>query len=193
MYTSEAGSAECGLCIEENYISGSGECVACPEGAICVEGTTVASMVLEEGHYRFGPATASVHECLYAGNCKGWWTNPLNARSSTLRLSTNLDNPPQLTPRSPTTHRQIPTTGGAINASAQEQCVEGSVGPLCSLCQTGWYLDTNEEQCAICSGFSVNLTQVNIRKRVKGTYTFLRLHSTLPICHPHHCTALTRS
>ena len=50
-----------------------GDCDSCPIGAECAEGTTLATLVIEQGHYRFDNTSTHIHKCTKAGDsaCKG--------------------------------------------------------------------------------------------------------------------------
>ena len=62
VYTSSVGSSFCDMCIDQNYMLGR-ECISCPDGAKCNEGTTLANMWIEEGYFRFTAESTHVYEC----------------------------------------------------------------------------------------------------------------------------------
>jgi len=70
-YTSAEGSPTCNLCVRESYMD-DGECFEKPEGVIRTHaGTTLESMSLERGWYRFAPSAAGVYLCPSIPNCRG--------------------------------------------------------------------------------------------------------------------------
>ena len=49
----------------------SGDCVSCPDGAVCLEpGATLANIELEEGWYRFSQTSTDIYSCPNS-NCEG--------------------------------------------------------------------------------------------------------------------------
>ena len=51
---------------------GQGQCRPCPEGATCAEeGTTLATIDVKAGWYRFGPLSNNLYECVDEGGCIG--------------------------------------------------------------------------------------------------------------------------
>ena len=51
-----------------------GTCNICPDGTICdADGTSLRTLVIEQGHYRFDIGSVHIHKCTMAGDhaCKG--------------------------------------------------------------------------------------------------------------------------
>jgi len=67
IYWSSTGSAECGKCIANYYMTRSGECQPCSWhsglAADCDVGTTLHSIPTNEGYYRFDNTSGDVYGC----------------------------------------------------------------------------------------------------------------------------------
>lgn len=62
-YYSSEGSATCDICGPRYYRDGEA-CRPCPDGATCEStGTTVYSLTVQEGFYRFAQSSAYIHRC----------------------------------------------------------------------------------------------------------------------------------
>ena len=76
-YTSSKGSASCSTCLEDSYMSLKGECKSKPDGVVRDEsGTTLETMELEPGFFRFSAASTAVYECHHGKNCRGGKIKP---------------------------------------------------------------------------------------------------------------------
>ena len=68
-YTSVGGASSCALCQKGYYMhpngpTSAGGCRSCPpQGAVCEEGTTLATLVIEEGFYRASYDAETVYPC----------------------------------------------------------------------------------------------------------------------------------
>jgi hypothetical protein len=63
-YTSAAGSATCSECVKESYMADNGKCKPKPEGIVAKEeGTTLETLALETGWFRFGVLATKVYPC----------------------------------------------------------------------------------------------------------------------------------
>ena len=68
-----SGAANCSLC-EKGYFKNTltGECVAChPDEATCDNGTTLLTINVNDGWYRFASTSALIYPCTYPENCLG--------------------------------------------------------------------------------------------------------------------------
>ena len=70
-YSSSGGTSECDECIDGYYMIASGTCKECPLGATCTEGTTLETMSVDEGQYRFEIYSTVVYACPVPENCVG--------------------------------------------------------------------------------------------------------------------------
>ena len=62
-YTSPEGSATCSSCVEESYMV-NGRCERKPKGAETeTEGTTLETLELGEGYFRFSKSSTEVYAC----------------------------------------------------------------------------------------------------------------------------------
>ena len=67
-----AGASICSACVEGYYLHTLlHECIECPEGAICEENTTLKTLKVEQGFYRFELWSSEIFSCPYPNNCKG--------------------------------------------------------------------------------------------------------------------------
>mmetsp|Transcript_103767 Transcript_103767/g.298635 ORF Transcript_103767/g.298635 Transcript_103767/m.298635 type:complete len:448 (-) Transcript_103767:1131-2474(-) len=83
-YHSSEGSAECDECLRYTYMKG-GKCVDKPEGVKIDEvGTTLESMRLDQGYFRFSSKSTEVYPCHHYSNCKGGKI-PANSTTSLCR------------------------------------------------------------------------------------------------------------
>ena len=73
---SSAGATECNLCTPGNYWDGEG-CEKCPYWAASgPKGTTIRTIIISEGFYRFSVDDVRVYECM-PGMCMGSWARNL--------------------------------------------------------------------------------------------------------------------
>ena len=63
-YTSSIGSATCDRCVKDWYMADNGKCKSKDKGVVAKdEGTTLETLELEGGYYRFSRTSAKVYEC----------------------------------------------------------------------------------------------------------------------------------
>lgn len=103
------GAGNCTICIEGYYLDVHNHCMECPDGGECSQGTTLATITVEDGYYRFSSTSSEVYPC-GDGHCK-----------------------------------ETSLTGDAICSD------EKSMGPLCSYCEEGFYMDTLDHVCQKCA------------------------------------------
>ena len=70
-YSSSGGTSECDECIDGYYMIASGTCKECPLGATCARGTTLETMSVDEGQYRFKIESIEVYACPVPESCVG--------------------------------------------------------------------------------------------------------------------------
>ena len=73
-YTSDEGSDTCGVCIAAYYMNADGKCIEKGKGVIKeagTAGTTLSTMSIEEGYWRYTSTSTQVYECTYPMNCEG--------------------------------------------------------------------------------------------------------------------------
>ena len=93
----------CDRCVSTHYMNEKGRCVVKPEGVeFDTDGTTIASLKVSSGFYRFTIESEDIYECPSYDNCAGG---------------------------------KIPSNG-----SATTLCRRGSGGPLCSVCESEYFL-----------------------------------------------------
>ena len=56
------GGSSCDRCMETYYYTGS-SCESCPPGATCTEGTTLATIAVTAGNFRFTNRSVKIYEC----------------------------------------------------------------------------------------------------------------------------------
>ena len=122
------GSWNCTSCIDEYYFDTKKQtCEPCPDNAECksascsefdsaddstncvLNGTTIETINVKEGFYRFTAFSLQVEECPYFDNCRGGRT------------------------------------------AGDASCRKGAAGPLCEICENGYYLDVDVRRCKSCS------------------------------------------
>lgn len=128
-------------------------CTECPDGADCSsEGTTLASMPVEKGQYRFHPTSKVVYPCPYKANCAGGaleYDNATQDDGGTGGVAT-------ITGDDDIATRAISTATADELAQSSATCSEGAYGPLCSLCGLSeegelHYFSTTTKRCESCS------------------------------------------
>ena len=63
-YTSSIGATACDICKPEYYMDDDGACIAKPEGVVVdTAATTLESMKLKKGWFRFSSTSAEVYKC----------------------------------------------------------------------------------------------------------------------------------
>jgi hypothetical protein len=69
-YTSGKGSSSCDTCVRDHYQhpedsaqNGTHTCRPCPDGASCSEGTTLATLTIDRGFFRFSNTSTTLYLC----------------------------------------------------------------------------------------------------------------------------------
>jgi len=133
-YTSVEGATECNMCREMYYwhprnlrdTAAYGTCEPCESGMICDEtGTVLTSLAIDRGYYRFGNWSTEIYLCSN-DNCLGGIYGQRHTRKG----------------------NDIDSVTGLTTEDAQ--CREGSMGPLCDLCQSGYTYNSVTERCDEC-------------------------------------------
>ena len=71
--------------LDDRFVGGA--CCECPTGASCSLGSTIESIMIEEGYYRHSRATAQTFECKHPEEaCAGTSTNPNSNDVERMRL-----------------------------------------------------------------------------------------------------------
>ena len=61
--TLEEGSIGCDTCRKGYYLVPSASCESCPKGSTCTEGTTLATIAIDAGYFRFTAESDHIYEC----------------------------------------------------------------------------------------------------------------------------------
>jgi len=157
-YTSEAGAAGC-VCKVGYFLYGS-ECVSCPEGTECAQGTTLESMVVQKGFYRFDSTSPMTYACPYPANCLGGvgvaGDNDRGGGGAKRRRlvgggakSQNTTTSPQ--PTALPTLQPSPLPTPQPSSVPTSSCIEGAGGPLCYTCDDSYFHSSWSDVCVACS------------------------------------------
>lgn len=123
-YSPGGAHTNCSSCVAEYYMDLKGECKGCPANTICDNaGSTLASLVLEEGYWRAAPHLTDIRECRTRRKASREACTGGNASTSWQH--------------------------GNVKDNAV-YCTQKHWGPYCALCAEGYYVMSMSDSCHLC-------------------------------------------
>ena len=112
------------------------KCVECPPGAVCSAHSRWNEVITREGYWRVPWSNTTFVRCPFFGDCIG--VNDDYEKPDLIEIDMNSTN--------------------ITNILDLEKCLEGTKGPMCSLCKEGWNRDTT--MCTPCTNAAFGIRVV---------------------------------
>ena len=120
------------------------KCETCPYGAVCPGYSTLNEIVTQNGFWRVPWANSTFVKCPYERDCIGVDKNYKKPEQDDEETNSDRNN----TATDHTTTENV------------ERCLQGTKGPMCSLCETGWNRDTTSCQKCTSNSFGIRVVIV---------------------------------